>query len=446
MSRKQTLLAITNGTWLISEYHAEQLGVAVAEYLNNLRSEKHTETEESDEATEEHLLNNHITLVGSDRSPYVSKDLSYSNASAGSVAVISITGPIMKHDNCGDPGTKTYERLINSALSNPNISAIVLQVDTPGGTVSGTESLHNTIRNASKPIVTLAEDLMASAGYWFGSGAQHVMAYTTSTQIGSIGTMISFADFQGLWEKMGIKFHTIFADESKDKNAAFLEARAGNYKRMREESLNPINERFLSSVKENRKGKLNLELENVLTGKVYVATDALKFGLIDSIGNLNDAIDKAFELSSGSSAENSKTKNTNMKKVTLTAAHSALLALCGVSIAAGQDSVDVDLDAVNAAVAKQATDLKTAQDEVAATKTKLTEAEGKVNTAEQKATDAEAKATKAAEDLEAYKVSHPGKSTSKKEGADELESEEEDEFLTEADLKLAETRKKLNLD
>jgi len=108
----------------------------------------------------------------------------------------------MKEDMvCGPAGTATLGRIIQQADNNPNISAIVLHIDSPGGTVDGTEALANIIRNTNKPVVAFADGLMASAALWIGSAANEIIASTDTDEIGSVGVIMRFADWQPHWEK-----------------------------------------------------------------------------------------------------------------------------------------------------------------------------------------------------------------------------------------------------
>lgn len=341
-----------------------------------------------------------------------------------------MTGPIMKYDNCGDPGTKTYGGLLAKARRNPNITSAVIVADSPGGTVSGTQELSDTVKNFGKPIVSLVDGLMCSAMYWIGSSADEIIAMNETSNIGSIGTMLSFADVQGYWDKQGVKLHYVYADASKDKNQDFHQLQAGNYDLVKAE-LNKINDVFLSAVKSNRP---NIK-ESALTGKTFLAKDALAQGLIDSIGSFEMAVERAQQLAGikNSSNTNSKSQHKTMKKVTLTAAHPALLALCGKSIAAGESSVEVELDALEAAASKSANDLKAAQDEVTAANTKITEAQTK-------ATQAEEKATKAEGELAILKASNPGSTTTVKKGDDKVESSSDNDFHTEYDDRVSKAK------
>lgn len=411
MSKKNILLAITNGLWLIDVHSAEQFGQSVAAVLNGEKFWE--ESEEDHKAKDPEFL-----IISPGAGSYFSYTLD--KAPRGSVAVISISGPIMKEDNCGDPGTKTYEQMLSQATGNPNITGVILSIDSPGGTVAGTQSLANLIKGQEKPIVTLAEDLMASAAYWIGSSADFVMAKTGTTRIGSIGTMMSFADVQPYWEKQGVKFHNIFATESTEKNRDFLEARKGNYDRLIKTSLDPLNNEFLSAVTSNRGSKLDTKA--TLNGQVYVTEQALKHGLIDGVGNLNDAVAKVHELAQVQEKAQTNTSTTTMKKIMLLATQAALLAICGATIKEGETSVEVELneetlDKINAALVlgeKATTDLAAEKTAHEATKKELADLQ-----------------TKSA-----------GATTVVKEGADKIESNEDDQYLTSVDREKAEMKKK----
>jgi len=216
-----------------------------------------------------------------------------SGAEPGSIAIISINGPLQRQDqSCGGPvGTETMGKWIKQAAANPNIDGIILKLNTPGGTVDATEELANIIKSVAKPVVGLA-DMAASAGYWIGSSAKELYANGETAMVGSIGTMMSFADMQPLWEKAGVKFHEIYATESTEKNRVFREARQGTpegYQALRESILDPLNAVFLNTVQANRGQKLSAK-ESTLTGKTYYGSNAKKVGLVDGVGNMDTAI------------------------------------------------------------------------------------------------------------------------------------------------------------
>jgi len=228
------------------------------------------------------------------------------------VAVVPIKGPLMKDDQwCGPAGMASIGAYIKELDNDDNIDAILLHIDSPGGTVDGTMDLAEIVANTTKPVVAFADGLMASAAMWIGSAANEIIASNKKTEIGSIGVMLSFADLQPAYEKLGVKFHMIVADQSKDKNRIYEDLRQGKYEEYKKEVLNPLAADFISAIKQNRPGVK----DDQLTGKVFFAED-LVGSLVDSIGNFDYAVQRASELAAQHKKElESKTKKpVSMKK------------------------------------------------------------------------------------------------------------------------------------
>lgn len=207
--------------------------------------------------------------------------------------IIPVEGPLMKADFCGYAGTGTLNRFVRMADQTPTVEHIILLADSPGGTVDGTAIFAQTIASAQKDIKTVIAGMCCSAMYWIGSSAKGGVFATSATDIiGSVGTMVSWYDRTKYMEENGIVLREYFATKSKDKNRAFREASQGDGKLLVQSMLDPMNNEFLGSVKSNREGKLNLEQEDVLTGKTYLAKDALKYGLIDGIASLEKILEQ----------------------------------------------------------------------------------------------------------------------------------------------------------
>jgi len=213
-------------------------------------------------------------------------------ADRDSIAVIPVIGPLMKYSQfCGPVGMKTIGRWIQRVDRDDNFKAIVLNIDSPGGTVAGTEQLANIIKETNKPIVAFVDGMACSAGMWIASAADEIIASLPNDEIGSIGVMISFADMQPYWEEQGVKFHRINADQSSEKNKVIYDALEGNYEGIRKEMLNPVADTFIETIKSNRPQVT----DDMLTGKVFFAKD-VKGTLIDEIGNFDYAIERALAL------------------------------------------------------------------------------------------------------------------------------------------------------
>ena len=216
------------------------------------------------------------------------------------VRVISLSGPLLKDDQeCGPYGMATYARFIESAGQNPDIHALVLKIDSPGGQVYGTQTLADAVKNCGMPVVALVSDgLMCSAAYWIGSAASAILATHETCEIGSIGVMASWADQQGKLEKDGYKFHEVYASQSTKKNADFAAARAGNYGPI-QASLTAICDQFLGAVKANRGDRLDQKAATkagAFAGDTFSASEATELGLIDGLGSLQDAINLCADL------------------------------------------------------------------------------------------------------------------------------------------------------
>jgi protease-4 len=292
----QFLSAILKGNWLIEPNFAFAQGSLIASFINR-----------QTEFTPEKLPP--LTAFAIDAKDIngakYSSDESFSGTPQNSVAVISVKGVLMKEDMvCGPAGTATLGRIIQQADNNPNISAIVLHIDSPGGTVDGTEALANIIRNTQKPVVAFVDGLMASAALWIGSAANEIIASTDTDEIGSVGVIMRFADWQPHWEKKGVKFHTVAASTSPEKNKAFDELREGNYDSYIKDVLDPIDKKFMDVIKERFP---NCE-DKHLTGKVFFARDVMGV-FVNSIGTLGDAVSRAYQLSN----QEKENSNHNLK-------------------------------------------------------------------------------------------------------------------------------------
>jgi ClpP class serine protease len=210
------------------------------------------------------------------------------------IVMIPISGPLMKADFCGWFGTGTLRQMVDLANNTASVHTIVGLLDTPGGTVDGTEAFAQAIKGSDKRTIGCIDNLCCSAGYWIGSSFDELVATSKTDVIGSIGTMCSFADYSGYYEMNGIVQREFYATASKDKNKSFNDARKGNGDALVKEMLDPLNDVFLNTVKENRGSKLSKK-ENVLTGKTYTASQAQQHGLIDGVSSFNGVIKNAVE-------------------------------------------------------------------------------------------------------------------------------------------------------
>ncbi len=280
--------ALLRSKWFIQEEYAIAHGGVVTGLLNGMLMESSV----SDEYME---TSNTIPFAISAAAPGRKYSI-FDDAPKGSIAVIPVRGPLMKDDqqDCGyfNAGMETLGNRIEEADKHPNISGIILYIDSPGGTVDGTQNLADRVKSSQTPVVAFVDGLMASAAMWIGSSTSYIIAQNDTTEIGSIGVMIAFSDMQPMWEKEGVVFHRINADQSSDKNKGFTDALKGDYTALREEQLNPLADQFISTIKANRP----TVDASVFTGKVFFAKDALTLGLIDEIGPFSLAVETVSRL------------------------------------------------------------------------------------------------------------------------------------------------------
>lgn len=244
--------------------------------------------------TSEARRKNHAYVISSPKAMLVDADSSMGlrnpNIEPGSIAVIPIRDEIMKYDqSCGPRGTMSILEDLRLAEDNANIKSILLVVDSPGGQVTYTDILAAAVKNCAKPVIGYVEGMAASAAYWIVSGCTRIIASSGLDRIGSIGTMLYYADLQPYYEEMGVKFHEIYATKSPEKNKDINDVLDGKYEGYRKEVLDIINENFHTAVKMARP---NINRE-ALTGKIFFASDAISMGLIDEIGSMEYALSQA---------------------------------------------------------------------------------------------------------------------------------------------------------
>ena len=209
-----------------------------------------------------------------------------------SIAVIPIQGPLMKQDFCGSLGTASIISLIKMADNTPSVKTIIFDTDSPGGTVDGTQALHEAIKGAKAHTVAPVSGMAGSACYWAIAGCDEVFATSDTDIIGSIGTMISLVDNSKAMEGKGVVLRTYYADASTDKNKDITDAKNGDGKALVQNMLNPMNDVFVGSVKASRPGIS----EDALTGKVFTSKAAIEMGLIDGVKSMDEIFKSASAL------------------------------------------------------------------------------------------------------------------------------------------------------
>jgi protease-4 len=195
-------------------------------------------------------------------------------------------------------GSEEIKRAFEKAIKDEDVVAIVFRINSPGGSPVASETVLRATRKAQqagKPVIVSMSDLAGSGGYWIASFADRIVAHP-STITGSIGVIGGKLVTQEAWAKLGVNWENVHVGEN-----AGMWSSSEDYsvygKERQQASLDNIYNAFIDRVSEGRK----LPREHVLQiakGRVWSGEDALKFGLVDKLGDLKEAIELAKETAS----------------------------------------------------------------------------------------------------------------------------------------------------
>lgn len=230
------------------------------------------------------------------------------------VAVYPLQGIITKYDqNCGPDGVLTLLENMKAMDRDSRVIAHVLDIDSGGGEASIIDTISAEINRLEKPVISYFNSVAASAAYYIASATQEIYASEATDLVGSIGTMVTFADFTEMYKKEGIKIHEVYADQSTLKNKDFKNAKKGNYDDIKKNMLNPYAEAFISAVKKYRP---QLEDETAFKGAIFTANQAVANGMIDGIKSFSAVIERAVQLGRNQKIGNSSLKTTTHMEFT----------------------------------------------------------------------------------------------------------------------------------
>lgn len=213
----------------------------------------------------------------------------------GGVAVLSVEGVLAPKANIfmrisGGASTQLLTKQVESAIADPRVRGLILQVDSGGGSALGVPELADTIRELSaiKSIVTVTDGVMASGAYWLGSAANAVFGSGTTVQVGSIGVVMT---------------HNYTPNAS---NSQTTEITAGRYKRMAT-SAKPLDEEssaylqqmvdhiygvFVDAVAQNRGTSADAVLQHMADGRVFIGQQAVDAGLLDGFATVDQIAER----------------------------------------------------------------------------------------------------------------------------------------------------------
>ena len=219
----------------------------------------------------------------------------------GKVVIIPIRGPITKRETFfsvlfGGTSIDSISSALNVAAAHKDVAGILLDIDSPGGTIDGLASLSDQIYGlrGKKTVIAFANDQMTSAAFWIGSAAQAVITPKTAS-IGSLGVMMVHTDLSKADEQAGVKRTYLKAGQYKalGNSAEPLGTQGRQYF---EAQLDYYYSIFVEQVARNRGVSVKTVLTNMADGKIFIGQQAVDAGLADSIGYFDDAVSAAGSL------------------------------------------------------------------------------------------------------------------------------------------------------
>jgi protease-4 len=213
------------------------------------------------------------------------------------IAIVPIVGEITGSGSdifsSSTTSTSVIE-LIDSAESNPNVRAIILEINSPGGTVLGTKEIVARVKSASKPVVAWIREIGASGAYWIASASDAIVADPLSIT-GSIGVSAAYLSFEGLFHKYGVTYENISMPGLKDMGSPYKNL-TDRERVLFAEILNETYKAFVEDVASNRGIEVD-ELINISEeGAVFLGSKAYSKGLVDHLGGKELAINVSAEL------------------------------------------------------------------------------------------------------------------------------------------------------
>ncbi|WP_158784911.1 signal peptide peptidase SppA [Pantoea sp. BAV 3049] len=214
----------------------------------------------------------------------------------GNIAVVMANGAIMDGDETpGSVGGDTTAMEIRQARLDPKIKAIVFRVNSPGGSVTASETIREELaaaKEAGKPVVVSMGGMAASGGYWISTPANYIIA-SPSTLTGSIGIFGVINTVENTLDSIGV--HTDGVSTSPLADVATTKALPPEVAQMMQLSIQNGYKNFLGLVASSR-GKTPEQIDQIAQGHVWTGSDAKSNGLVDSLGDFDDAVAKAAEL------------------------------------------------------------------------------------------------------------------------------------------------------
>lgn len=186
---------------------------------------------------------------------------------------------------------------LRKAQKDPEVKALVLKINSPGGSVTASDILYNEIvafkQKTKVKVVVVMMGVAASGGYYISLPADYILAHPTSIT-GSVGVLFLRPDVVGLMDKIGIEVEVSKTGKNKDMGSPFRQATAEERQIIKDMS-DQLGKRFLDRIAEHRKIDPQ-RMKEISSARIFLAEDALKLGMVDQVGYIGEAVNLAKKL------------------------------------------------------------------------------------------------------------------------------------------------------
>ena len=186
---------------------------------------------------------------------------------------------------------------LRKAQKDPEVKALVLKINSPGGSVTASDILYNEIvafkQKTKAKVVVVMMGVAASGGYYISLPADYILAHPTSIT-GSVGVLFIRPDVAGLMGKIGIEVEVSKTGKNKDMGSPFRQATAEE-RQIIKDMIDQLGKRFLDRIAEHRKIDPQ-RMKEISSARIFLAEDALKLGMVDRVGYIGEAVSLAKKL------------------------------------------------------------------------------------------------------------------------------------------------------
>ena len=247
------------------------------------------------------LMSGSVYLLGSVGGAAAPSGPSFGNLGSGAltgpaVAIVRVEGAIINNDDPDVPTGAASGRVIadlRAAEEDPDVKAIVLRVDSPGGTVTGSAQIHEVIVEMSKPVVVSMAGTAASGGYYVSAPADYIFARADTTT-GSLGVILTLYNIEDLIDELGVDVISITSGRNKGIGNPW-ETVTTEQEEILDAYISESYEEFVRIIVAGR-GLDDTAVREMADGRIYTGRQALELGLVDELGNFQDAIAKAADM------------------------------------------------------------------------------------------------------------------------------------------------------